>query len=218
MMTNFYARISSVYRHFIRTSEKCYQTQTHAKQITHTTMSAIAAQQSIAFRANVSAKTVSSSKRQSKKIVRSLRVEAAKKSVGDLSKGDLEGARSFFYKGWGGKRCARICVSFRRCSFAFYRGVRLLYSNLLLQFFVLPSLAALVIKEREREEGEERKVISGIPKIRSLFSPVTIKPHPRENARNRKLTVWVFVDVGCFCTRRRVKGTEERIKTNFARV
>jgi hypothetical protein len=59
-------------------------------------MSAFAAQQSIAFRANVSAKTVSSSKRQSKKIVRSLRVEAAKKSVGDLSKGDLEGARSFF--------------------------------------------------------------------------------------------------------------------------
>jgi hypothetical protein len=54
-------------------------------------MSAFAAQQSIAFRANVSAKTVSS-KRQSKKIVRSLRVEAAKKSVGDLSKGDLEGA------------------------------------------------------------------------------------------------------------------------------
>ena len=96
-MTNFYARISSsVYRHFTRTSEKCYQTQTHAKQITHTTMSAFAAQQSIAFRANVSAKTVSSSKRQSKKIVRSLRVEAAKKSVGDLSKGDLEGARSFF--------------------------------------------------------------------------------------------------------------------------
>jgi len=86
-------------------------------------MSAFAAQQSIAFRANVSAKTVSSSKRQSKKIVRSLRVEAAKKSVGDLSKGDLEGARSFFYKGWGGKRCARICVSFHRCSFAFYRGV-----------------------------------------------------------------------------------------------
>jgi len=178
-------------------------------------MSAFAAQQSIAFRANVSAKTVSSSKRQSKKIVRSLRVEAAKKSVGDLSKGDLEGARSFFLKGWGGKRCARICVSFHRCSFAFYRGVRL-YSNLP-SFFCSP-LSGCSRYKREREGRREEKVISGIPKIRSLFSPVTIKPHPRENARNRKLTVWVFVDVGCFCTRRRVKGTEERIKTNFARV
>jgi hypothetical protein len=59
-------------------------------------MSAFAAQQSIAFRANVSAKTVSS-KRQSKKIVRSLRVEAAKKSVGDLSKGDLEGMCILFF-------------------------------------------------------------------------------------------------------------------------
>ena len=54
-------------------------------------MSAFAQQQSIAFRANVVAKSVSS-KKQSKKIQRcSLRVEAAKKSVGDLSKSDLEG-------------------------------------------------------------------------------------------------------------------------------
>ena len=66
-------------------------------------MSAFAAQQSIAFRANVSAKTVSS-KRQSKKIVRSLRVEAAKKSVGDLSKGDLEGMCILFFKRIGRKK------------------------------------------------------------------------------------------------------------------
>jgi hypothetical protein len=68
-------------------------------------MSAFAQQQSIAFRANVVAKSVSS-KKQSKKIQRcSLRVEAAKKSVGDLSKSDLEGtlnnahavASSFFH-------------------------------------------------------------------------------------------------------------------------
>ena len=57
-------------------------------------MSAFAQQQSIAFRANVVAKSVSS-KKQSKKIQRcSLRVEAAKKSVGDLSKSDLEGTRN----------------------------------------------------------------------------------------------------------------------------
>ena len=60
-------------------------------------MSAIAQQQSIAFRANVVAKSVSS-KKQSKKIQRcSLRVEAAKKSVGDLSKSDLEGTLNNAY-------------------------------------------------------------------------------------------------------------------------
>ena len=60
-------------------------------------MSAFAQQQSIAFRANVVAKSVSS-KKQSKKIQRcSLRVEAAKKSVGDLSKSDLEGTLNNAY-------------------------------------------------------------------------------------------------------------------------
>jgi len=63
-------------------------------------MSAFAQQQSIAFRANVVAKSVSA-KKQSKKIQRSLRVEAAKKSVGDLSKSDLEGTFN-----------ARCCVRF----------------------------------------------------------------------------------------------------------
>ena len=84
----------------------------------------------------------------------------------------------------------------------------------------LPSIfcspLALVMRERERERRGRGHIRN--PKIRSLFSPVTIKPHPRENARIRKLTVWVFVDVGCFCTRRRVKRTDERIKTNCARV
>ena len=65
-------------------------------------MSAFAQQQSIAFRANVVAKSVSS-KKQSKKIQRSLRVEAAKKSVGDLSKSDLEG---------NNKRALLLCVRF----------------------------------------------------------------------------------------------------------
>jgi len=63
------------------------------------------------------------------------------------------------------------------------------------------------------EKGKRKGYIRN-PKIRSLFSPVTITPHPRENARKRKLTVWVFVYVGCFCTRRRVKRTDERIKIN----
>ena len=72
-------------------------------------MSAFAQQQSIAFRANVVAKSVSS-KKQSKKIQRSLRVEAAKKSVGDLSKSDLEGTR---------KRC---CVRFFISLLVFLHG------------------------------------------------------------------------------------------------
>ena len=180
-------------------------------------MSAFAAQQSIAFRANVSAKTVSSSKRQSKKIVRSLRVEAAKKSVGDLSKGDLEGARSFFKTDVEEKDALEFAFLFVDARSRFI-AVSAFYIVIFSFNFLFSPLWLLSLEKREKEREEREKVISGIPKIRSLFSPVTIKPHPRENARNRKLTVWVFVDVGCLCTRRRVKGTEERIKTNFARV
>ena len=91
-----------------------------------------------------------------------------------------------------------------------FRAQICLYGNLPSIFCSPPGC---LVRRRREGEGYIRN-----PRIRSLFSPVTIKPHPRENARKRKLTVWVFVYVGCFCTRRRVKRTDERIKTNCARV
>lgn len=88
-------------------------------------MSAFAQQQSIAFRANVVAKSVSS-KKQSKKIQRcSLRVEAAKKSVGDLSKSDLEGtlinayAVAFVFSSLFLYFCTEKCDRLWFCVFSF---------------------------------------------------------------------------------------------------
>ena len=78
-------------------------------------MSAFAQQQSIAFRANVVAKSISS-KKQSKKIQRSLRVEAAKKSVGDLSKSDLEGTFN--------ARCCVFVFHLSSCIFAWRNAMR----------------------------------------------------------------------------------------------